>query len=56
MVAGADTLLDKLSKRGTTINITLSADKSGPHGFETLKRIKNTSKWMHIPLAFTLLC
>jgi hypothetical protein len=42
MVAGADTLLDKLSNRGTTMTITLSADKSGLHGFETLKRILKT--------------
>jgi hypothetical protein len=42
MVAGADTLLDKLSHNGDTVLIDLSTDRICPEGYETLKRIVQT--------------
>ena len=42
MVGGADTLLDRLSNNGTTVDVMLSTDKNCPEGFETLKRIIKT--------------
>ncbi len=42
MVGGADTLLDHLSNKGTTVTIDISTDKKCPEGFETLKRIIQT--------------
>jgi hypothetical protein len=42
MVAGADTLLDKLSNYGTTVDVTISTEKKSIDGFQTLKRIIQT--------------
>ena len=42
MVAGADTLLDKLSNQGTSVNVTMSIEKKSPEGFQTLRRIIQT--------------
>ena len=42
MVAGADTLLDKLSNNGTRVDVMLTTDRNCPEGFETLKRIIQT--------------
>jgi len=42
MVAGADTLLDKLSNNGETVLISLSTEDKCPEGYETLKRIVKT--------------
>jgi hypothetical protein len=42
MVGGADTLLDKLSNNGDTVNISLSIEKECPDGYETLKRVIQT--------------
>lgn len=42
MVGGADTLLDRLSNNGTTVDVMLSTDKNCPEGFETLKRVIKT--------------
>jgi hypothetical protein len=42
MVAGADILLDHLSKNGETVNVLLSTDKAMPEGFQTLNKIVKT--------------
>jgi hypothetical protein len=42
MVAGADTLLDKLSNNGTCVEVMLTTDRNCPEGFETLNRIIQT--------------
>ena len=59
MVAGADTLLDKLSNYGTSVNVTISTEKKSPEGFQTLKRIIQTPPngcMYHLGIAPVWLC
>jgi len=59
MVAGADTLLDKLSNHGTSVNVTISTEKKSPEGFQTLKRIIQTPPngcMYHLGIAPVWLC
>ena len=59
MVAGADTLLDKLSNQGTSVNVTMSIEKKSPEGFQTLRRIIQTPPngcMYHLGIAPVWLC
>ena len=59
MVAGADTLLDKLSNHGTSVNVTISTEKKSLEGFQTLKRIIQTPPngcMYHLGIAPVWLC
>ena len=59
MVAGADTLLDKLSNHGTSVNVTISTEEKSLEGFQTLKRIIQTPPngcMYHLGIAPVWLC
>jgi hypothetical protein len=59
MVAGADTLLDKLSNHGISVSVTISIENKSPEGFQTLKRIIQTPPngcMYHLGIAPVWLC